>query len=73
MKCGICGAKMALVTTDLPFKIEDHEIIVVRDVPVHQCSSCPEYLLSDQVMVNIEQIIAAHARGVELEVVRYAA
>jgi YgiT-type zinc finger domain-containing protein len=73
MKCTTCGAFMGPITTDLPFKVGDHSIVVIKDVPVLQCSACPEYLLSDPDMERVEQILSAHHKDVELEVVRFAA
>jgi YgiT-type zinc finger domain-containing protein len=59
--------------TDLPFKIADSAIVIVRDMPVIQCESCREYLIEDSVMKRIDELLGAADRSVELEVVRYAA
>jgi YgiT-type zinc finger domain-containing protein len=64
---------MTAHVTDLPFKLGDTSIVVVRGVPVLQCSACPEYLISDSDMRRVEALLGAHARDAELEVVRFAA
>ena len=73
MKCHNCGATLEPVTTDLPFKLSKHAIVVIRDLPVLQCGACPEYLLEDPVMSRVDAILAGVADGAELEVVRFAA
>ncbi len=73
MKCGVCGADLKPVTTDLPFKTSDHTIVILKDVPVLQCGNCGEYLLEDSVMRRVDEILATVAGEAELEVIRYAA
>ncbi|CAN5727988.1 hypothetical protein BH23GEM9_BH23GEM9_32540 [soil metagenome] len=73
MKCHACGGVLARVTTDLPFKLSQHAIVVIRDLPVLQCEACHEYLLEDPVMSRVDEILAGIAEGAELEVVRFAA
>jgi YgiT-type zinc finger domain-containing protein len=73
MKCHTCGGRLEPVTTDLPFKLSKHAIVVIRDLPVLQCETCREYVLEDPVMVEVDRILARVAEGAELEVVRFAA
>jgi len=73
MKCAKCGAVMEKTKTDLPFKIGPHSIIIVKDVPVYQCSKCIEYEIEDAIMVKIERILDSIDMSTELEVVRFAA
>ena len=73
MKCHICGSNMAAMITDLPFKVNLKSIIIVKDVPVLQCNGCPEYLLKDLVMEQIENILERVDAATELEVLKYAA
>jgi YgiT-type zinc finger domain-containing protein len=73
MKCHVCGGWMQSMQTDLPFKLDEHRIIVVRDVPVEQCAFCGEYALLDVTMEKIDGLIAAMDKSVELEVRRYEA
>jgi len=50
-----------------------HTIVIVKDLPVLQCGNCTEYLIEDNVMRRVDQILAAVAGAAELEVIRYAA
>jgi YgiT-type zinc finger domain-containing protein len=59
--------------TDLPFKVGDSSIVIVKGLPVMQCPYCHEYVLADVVMLDVEQILAAVDGSAELKVVRYAA
>jgi YgiT-type zinc finger domain-containing protein len=59
--------------TDLPFKATDRSIVIVKDLPVTQCSGCGEYLLSHAVMQRVESILEGTDQATELEIVRYAA
>ncbi len=73
MKCTCCGAEMVAHKTDLPFKIGDSRIVVIRELPVMECTNCPEYLLSDEAMRGVEKILAKTDKSSELRVIRYAA
>ena len=73
MRCYTCGGSMNSIHTDLPFKLDSHRILVVKDVPTEQCNNCGEFLLSDNVLKIIDDLIAATDESVELEVRRYAA
>jgi YgiT-type zinc finger domain-containing protein len=59
--------------TDLPFKIGDTTIVIVRALPVWQCRQCGETELENIAMARIDGLLAAVDRSAELEVVRYAA
>jgi YgiT-type zinc finger domain-containing protein len=59
--------------TDLPFKVGDSSIVIVKGLPVMQCLYCHEYVLTGVVMVGVEQILAAVDDLAELKGVRYAA
>ncbi len=73
MKCHICGARMESMITDLPFKISMESIVILKDLPVHQCVNCSEYLLDDPVMARVEQILEKADTAAELEIIRFAA
>jgi YgiT-type zinc finger domain-containing protein len=40
MICTTCGGDMEDRVTDLPFKLGDRSIVIVKDVPVVQCPQC---------------------------------
>ncbi len=73
MRCNGCGARMESVITDLPFKVGERTIVVLKGLPVLQCQGCSEYLLDDTVMGHVEEILRLVDAAAELEVIRYAA
>lgn len=73
MKCHICGSSMESVTTTLPFKLNDTTIVIVKYLPVLQCTGCREYLLDDVIMEHVENILQQVDETAELEVLKYAA
>lgn len=73
MKCRVCGSEMDAIRTNIPFKVSDKTIVVLRDLPVLQCRSCAEYAFEDHVFAGIEEILSRVDSSAELEVIRYAA
>ncbi len=73
MKCTVCGGVLMTATTDLPFKVSDVSIVIVKGLPVVQCARCPEYLIEDEVLRRVDEILARVEGETELEIVRYAA
>jgi hypothetical protein len=64
---------MRSVKTDLPLKTAERAIVILRDLPVHQCGSCAHYLIDDAVLEHIDGILNRIDGAAELEIVRYAA
>jgi len=64
---------MKEVRTDLPFKVSDTTIVIMKGLPVIQCKSCSEYLIKDEVMERIDEMIEKVDASAELEVISYAA
>jgi len=73
MKCRICGSKVKPLITDLPFKISEVRIVILKALPVLQCGNCSEYSLEDTVMERVEQILEKVNAAAELEIIRYGA
>lgn len=73
MKCTVCGARMHPVTTDLPFKLSDERLVILKRLPVLQCTACREYLIEDAVMARIDTMLTGVDDTAELKVIRYAA
>jgi YgiT-type zinc finger domain-containing protein len=73
MKCHVCGGELRLVATDLPFKVSENSIVIVKGLPARQCENCQEYLIEDEVMGRVDAILEKAGTGAELEVVRFAA
>jgi YgiT-type zinc finger domain-containing protein len=61
------------VTTDLPFKTDIHAIIIIKNLPVLQCGNCSEYLIEDNIMQRVDDIISNMNRGAEVEILNFAA
>lgn len=73
MKCSVCGARMIAALTNLPFKLSEERIVILKQLPVLQCASCREYLIEDTVMARVEMLLVRTDSTAELEVLRYAA
>jgi len=73
MKCSVCGGELRYKLTDLPFKLSDTTIVILKGLPVLQCGNCREYLLEDVVMSRVEDILKKVDTTVEVEIIRYAA
>jgi len=73
MKCSVCGAELRAASTDLPFKVRETGIVIVKNLPVLQCRSCPEYLIEDVVLRRVDEILGGLDDQAELEVIAYAA
>ena len=73
MKCHVCGAEMTKLQTNIPFKVSQTTIVILKDLPVIQCDGCGEYLLEDRVMEGVEEILERVDMTAELEVLKYAA
>jgi len=64
---------MNSVISDLPFKTTESSIVILKSLPVLQCENCPEYLIEDEVLSRIDEILVGISGEAELEVIRYAA
>jgi YgiT-type zinc finger domain-containing protein len=61
MKCTVCGARMHAISTDLPLKLSEERIVILKQLPVLQCEACREYLIEDTVMARI--VFPSYPRG----------
>ena len=73
MKCRVCGGNMEPQVTDLPFKLSNRAIVIVRDLPVLQCSQCAEYVIEDPIKKRVEDLLEKVDPRLELEVVGFSA
>jgi YgiT-type zinc finger domain-containing protein len=73
MNCRVCGSTMHKISTDLPFKVTESTILILKSLPVIQCDGCGEFLIEDAVMERVDAILEKADTSVELEIVRYAA
>jgi len=69
----VCGSNLTATTTDLPFKVGETSIVIFRSLPLLQCGTCPEYLITDDVLGRVDEILAQVDSGAELEIIRFAA
>jgi len=73
MRCTVCGSTLQPERTDLPFKVSERGIVILKNVPVLQCTNCPEYLMEDPVFARVEEQLDAVDKSAELEIIQYAA
>jgi YgiT-type zinc finger domain-containing protein len=73
MKCHVCGGSLRNIVTDLPFKVGETAIVILKGLPLLQCENCREFLIEDAVMARVEAILDKADASVELEIVRFAA
>ena len=73
MKCRVCGGMLEARVTDLPFKVGDSSIVILKALPVLQCGQCGETELEHATMVKVEALLDRVDRTAELEVIRFAA
>ena len=73
MKCHLCGGQLNYSVTDMPFKLDQKRIVILKELPVMECQNCIEFLIEDKVMEHVETIIDKLDNMTELEIVKYAA
>ena len=73
MTCRVCGATLRTTVTNLPFKVSDRTIVILKDLPVAQCDGCSEYLIADEVFVKVEALLSKADGSAELEIIPFAA
>jgi len=73
MQCTVCGAILRPTTSDLPFKVREHTIVILKNLPVLECPNCVQYLIADREFSRVEQMLAQVNGAAELEILRYVA
>lgn len=73
MNCHVCGALLRPTVTDLPFKVKENSIVILKGLPVLQCENCREFLIEDPILERVEAILERAGGDAELEVIRFAA
>lgn len=48
-------------------------MVILKDLPVLACDRCPEYLIEDDVLSRVDEILARVDSSAELEIIRFAA
>lgn len=73
MKCRVCGSRLEPTTTDLPFKVTERTIVILKQLPVVQCSRCSEYSIEDAIFARVEELLSRADTSAELEIIPFAA
>jgi YgiT-type zinc finger domain-containing protein len=73
MMCRVCGSKLLPTTTDLPFKVTERTIVIVKQLPVSQCERCSEYSIEDSIFARVEVLLSKVNTSAELEIIPFAA
>ncbi len=73
MRCSACGSRMRPTESDLPLKVSERSIVILKQVPVLQCGNCAQFLLEDEAMARVDEILDGIDSSTELEIIRYAA
>ncbi len=73
MQCTTCGATLRATTSDLPFKVREHTIVILKNLPLLECTNCMQYLIADREFSRVEQMLAQVNGAAELEILRYVA
>lgn len=59
--------------TDMPFKLSDRTIVILKDLPVFQCENCMEYVIEDPIMERVDSLLEKVDQAAVLEIVRFTA
>jgi YgiT-type zinc finger domain-containing protein len=73
LRCHVCGSTLIPMVTNLPFKLSETTIVIVKALPILQCDGCIEYALEDHVMERVDAILNRADPSAELEIIRYTA
>jgi YgiT-type zinc finger domain-containing protein len=73
MKCRVCGSALRASVTDLPFKLSERTIVIIKNLPVEQCEARAEYLIADTVFAQVEMLLRRVDTSAELEIIPFAA
>lgn len=73
MRCYNCGENLEKIFSDMPFKVSNESVVIIKRLPVLQCPNCQEYLLEDPVMQRVEEKLSNVSTTAELEILKYVA
>lgn len=73
MYCHLCGGELKKLRTDIPFKVTDTSIVILKRLPILQCHNCCEYIIEDKIMEQVDRILSQSDQKAELEIFSYAA
>ena len=73
MRCYNCGENLEKIFSDMPFKVSNESVVIIKRLPILQCPNCQEYLLEDPVMQRVEEKLSNVSTTAELEILKYVA
>jgi len=73
MRCYNCGNMLENIFSDMPFKVSNESVVIIKRLPVLQCPNCEEYLIEDPVMQKVEEKLSKVSVTAELEILKYVA
>ena len=73
MRCYNCGENLEKIFSDMPFKVSNESVVIIKRLPILQCPNCQEYLLEDPVMQKVEEKLSNVSTTAELEILKYVA
>jgi YgiT-type zinc finger domain-containing protein len=73
MRCRACGALLESRITNLPFKLSETTIVILKSLPVLECPQCGDTELENPTMLRVDELLSRVSGSVELEVIQYAA
>jgi hypothetical protein len=53
--------------------VDQEAIVILKELPVLQCKNCNEYLLEDDIMERVDQMLEKADYTAELEIIKFAA
>ena len=59
--------------TDMPFKLSDRTIVILKDLPVFQCENCVESVIEDPIMERVDSLLEKVDQAAVLEIVQFVA
>ena len=72
MICHNCGGSLKNINTNLPFKLDNSSIVIIKELPVLQCENCNEFIIEDEIMQKVDCILERIDSSTELEILSYA-
>ena len=57
--------------TDMPFKLSDRTIVILKDLPVFQCENCVESVIEDPIMERVDSLLEKVDQAAVLEIVLF--
>ena len=59
--------------TDMPFKVSDRTIVILKDLPVFQCENCVGSVIEDPIMERVDSLLEKVDQAAVLEIVQFVA